>query len=147
MTPAGPDLSGLLRERAGRLRDRPCLTDLATGRALGYAELDSEVDALARGLVGLGVARGDYVNVMLPNRIEHHVVATAIHRLGAVYVAINAEFRGPSLARMLNLSGAAVLVTTAELAAEIEAVADHLDAFDHVVLVGAGPVRARPGAP
>lgn len=138
MTPAGLDLSGLLRERAARLGDRPCVTDLATGRALSYRAFDAEVDALARGLVGLGVAHATFVNVMLPNRVEHLVVAAAIHRLGAVYVAINAEFRGPSLARMLNLAAAPVLVTTPELAREVEAVADKLAPLRHVVLVGEG---------
>jgi crotonobetaine/carnitine-CoA ligase len=123
------------------------VTDLATGRSTSYAELDAEVDALARGLVGLGVAHGTFVNVMLPNRVEHLVVATAIHRLGAVYVAINAEFRGPSLARMLNLAQAGVLITTPELALEIEAVADELAPLQHVVLVGEGPIGGPTGDP
>lgn len=61
----------LLRETIGdnldrtvrRFPDRDALVDVAAGRRWTYAELAVEVDALALGLLDLGIVKGDRVGI------------------------------------------------------------------------------------
>jgi carnitine-CoA ligase len=85
--------------------------DLATDRTLTYAQLADEVARAADWLERLGVERGDRVSLVLSNRIEHVVCSYACMWIGAVHVAINAEFRGAALERSIALADARVLVT------------------------------------
>src|SRR5438128_361047 len=63
--------------------------------SLTFAELLARVDAVAGGLAGLGVSRGDTVAIMLTNRPEFHIVDLAAAMLGAtpfsIYVTYPAE--------------------------------------------------------
>jgi crotonobetaine/carnitine-CoA ligase len=101
----------LLDQQARESPGREALVDLATGRALSYAQLADQVARAADGLQRLGVDRGDYVSIVLSNRIEHVICSYACMWIGAVHAAINAEFRGAALERSLALAGARVLVT------------------------------------
>ena len=50
--------------------DGEALVEFATGRRWTYAELDDEVNALARGLIGAGIAKGDRGGIWAPNCAE-----------------------------------------------------------------------------
>ncbi|MEO6124678.1 MAG: AMP-binding protein [Ilumatobacteraceae bacterium] len=54
------------------------------GRRIDYGELDREVHRVARGLIALGVDRGDVVTIELPNWWETNVVIHAVLRIGAI---------------------------------------------------------------
>ena len=56
--------------------------------SLTWGELDARADALAGGLAGLGVARGDTVALMLGNRPEFFVADLAAMTLGATPFSI-----------------------------------------------------------
>src|SRR5690606_8368342 len=77
-------LSRLLRERAA-VHPRATALVSRSGR-LTYAELDSRVDRLARGLAGLPIRAGERVLVRLPNREEYVLTLFALLRIGAVPV-------------------------------------------------------------
>ncbi len=53
-----------------------------------YRELDRKVDAFARGLSSVGIAKGDRVAILSENRMEWAVTDLALARLGAVNVGI-----------------------------------------------------------
>ena len=140
------DLGSLLRARARRRPDDPFLTLTASGERFTYGQFDERVDGVAAALAALGVERGDHVNVMLPNCRENLLTSYALKRLGAVEVAINSQFRGPALARMLQLAGASLLITSSAYAEPLDAIADELGATTHVVVQGdaaEGPRIAR----
>ena len=63
--------------------------------SLTYAEVRDRVDALAGGLAGLGVKKGDTVALMFSNRPEFHVADLAVMTLGAtpfsLYTTLSAE--------------------------------------------------------
>ncbi len=99
-----------------------------------FAETHSQVNAVALGLVGLGVVPGARVAILMPNRLEFVLAWFAANRLGAVVVPVNTQVRGPALARVLNQTGAAVLVADPDLLESIVAIADQLAALRHVVL-------------
>ena len=50
--------------------DREALVDRSAGRRWTYAELAADVDALALGLLKMGVAKGDRVGIWAPNCAE-----------------------------------------------------------------------------
>ena len=52
----GDTIGANLEATVARFGDREALVDASTGQRLTYAELDSQVDGVARGLLGLGVA-------------------------------------------------------------------------------------------
>jgi len=56
---------------------RPALVSRHQGIRLTYAAFVAEVDRCARGLLALGVARGDRVGMWAPNRAEWAIVQYA----------------------------------------------------------------------
>ncbi len=59
---------------------REALVECATGRRWTYAELDSAVDEVARGLLALGLSPGDRVGIWSPNSAEWTIVQYARRR-------------------------------------------------------------------
>ncbi|MFV2177745.1 long-chain fatty acid--CoA ligase [Actinomadura sp. LOL_016] len=78
-----------------------------------YADLARRTAALARGLRGLGVRRGDRVGYLGPNHPAHLETLFASASLGAVFVPVNARSAAPELAHVLTDAGVSVLVHTA----------------------------------
>src|SRR2546430_14526740 len=65
--------------------------DIGSGEALPFHEWDARSNALARGLVGRGVRKGDRVSIYLPNDecLRWIVAYAAAHKAGAVAGAPN----------------------------------------------------------
>jgi crotonobetaine/carnitine-CoA ligase len=80
------------------------------GAWLTNAELDAAAGHVAGGLRELGVAKGDRVAFILPNRQEHVELFFACAKLGAVQVPINTFLKGEFLHYQLVDSGATVAV-------------------------------------
>jgi len=59
---------------------------LFEGRTLKYNKLKEHVDRLATALAGLGIAKGDRVNIFLPNCMEYIVSPWGIQKAGGVIV-------------------------------------------------------------
>ena len=78
---------------------------------LSYAALQARVDDLARALMAAGVARGDRVAVLLPNRPAWVVAALAIARIGGIVSAISTFSTTRELGWTLEHSGAVALIT------------------------------------
>src|ERR1700678_3589649 len=90
--------------------DREALVDRAVGRRWTYAELAADVDALALGLLGLGVAKGERVGIWGPNCAEWTLTQYATAKIGAILVNINPAYRTRELEFVLNQSGTRLLV-------------------------------------
>jgi acyl-CoA synthetase (AMP-forming)/AMP-acid ligase II len=82
-----------LRRTAARVPDRPALVDVLSGRCWTYAELDADVDALARALLDAGLDKGDRVGIWSPNRPEWTLLQYAAARAGLVLVTVNPAYR------------------------------------------------------
>lgn len=91
--------------------DADALVEVATGRRWTYVELDAEVDAVARGLMALGVAKGDRVGIWAPNCAEWVMLQLATAKIGAILVNINPAYRTHELAYVLKQSGIRTLVS------------------------------------
>jgi fatty-acyl-CoA synthase len=99
--------------------DREALVDRAGGsgsaRRWTYAELAAEVDALALGLLEMGIAKGDRVGIWAPNCAEWTLTQYATAKIGAILVNINPAYRARELEFVLNQSGATLLVAAEKL--------------------------------
>jgi acyl-CoA synthetase (AMP-forming)/AMP-acid ligase II len=88
---------------------------------LSYAELDAAANRAAQALASLGLAPGDRVAACLPNDVGIVVAFLAAMRLGALWVGVNRVLAPPEKAYILEDSGAALLLTSSDVARELEA--------------------------
>jgi fatty-acyl-CoA synthase len=121
--------------------DREALVDVATGRRWTYAELARDVDALARGLLDAGVAKGDRIGIWAPNCAEWVLVQYATAAVGAVLVNVNPSYRTHELAYVLEQSGLQLLFSatsfkTSDYRAMVDAVRPDARALERVVFLG-----------
>src|ERR687887_2272068 len=100
---------GSLPERAARRwGSREALA--FQGRRWTFADLHARVDAVAKGLLELGIKRGDKVALWMVNRPEWIDAMFAIMKIGAVLVPVNTRFRTEDLAYVLGQSDASSLI-------------------------------------
>ncbi|MFD4250166.1 AMP-binding protein [Amycolatopsis thermoflava] len=121
--------------------DRDALVEFASGRRWTYRELAAEVDALAAGLTGRGIGKGDRVGIWSPNCAEWTFLQYATAKIGVVLVNINPAYRSHELEFVLNQAGVKMLVAarsfkTSDYAAMIEEVRPRCAALEQVVLLG-----------
>src|SRR5256885_13518321 len=100
-----------------------------------FAEFRARSNQLARVFAGLGVARGDRVGIVLPQRPETAVAHLAAYKLGAVALPLSTLFGPDALEYRLQDAGATVVVTDGENLERVLAVAKGLPALVAVVCV------------
>ncbi len=104
-------LHDLIFERAARQGEKEALV---AGRVrLGYGDLASAVDTLARGLNAHGLERGDRVAIYLDKRPETVIAIFATAAAGGIFVPVNPVLKAPQVAHILKDSGARFLVSSA----------------------------------
>ena len=85
--PASVTIPALLDEQAQRFGEREAV--VAGAQRLTYAALRSAVRRTAKGLMALGVTRGDHVAILMGNRVEWLLSFLAIQQLGATAAGLN----------------------------------------------------------
>jgi fatty-acyl-CoA synthase len=90
--------------------DRPALVVSHQQIAWTYAELASQVEIFACGLLKLRLVRGDRIGVWAPNRAEWTVTQYAAAKLGLVLVNLNPAYRISEIEFALNKAGCKALV-------------------------------------
>ncbi|MEU8887703.1 AMP-binding protein [Streptomyces sp. NPDC048442] len=108
----GDTIGDNLRRAVDTYPEREALVDMGSGRRWTYAQLGTDVDELARGLLAMGVAKGDRVGIWAVNCPEWVLVQYATARIGAIMVNINPAYRAHELAYVLQQAGVAVLVAS-----------------------------------
>ena len=79
-----------------------------------FSEYKSRIDALAAGLVSLGVEPGDRVGIWSPNRVEWCLTQFATAKIGAIMVCINPAYRPYELEYALNKVKCKTVITAAQ---------------------------------
>jgi fatty-acyl-CoA synthase len=106
------DTIGQAFDRAVRAHaDRPALVVPPQDVDWTYRELAARVDAMAAGLLALGLEPGERVGIWAPNCAEWTVTQFATAKCGLVLVTINPAYRLNELEFALNKVGCAALVT------------------------------------
>ncbi len=107
-----------IREWAGR---RPSGTALSYyGRDMTYGELNETIDKFARGLISLGLNKGDRVALFMQNCPQFVISFFGTHRAGGVVVPLNPMFKQAELEYQINDAGAETLVALDDLYPEAE---------------------------
>ncbi len=117
--------------------DREALVECASSRRWTWTELDRDVDALARGLIGAGIEKGDRVGIWGPNSAEWTIVQLATAKVGAILVNVNPSYRTHELSYVVGQSGMRMLVSatsfrTSDYRAMIEEAASQNTALERV---------------
>ncbi|GHG14833.1 MULTISPECIES: AMP-binding protein [Amycolatopsis] len=105
-----PGVGGLLTRAAATWPEHPAVLETGTGRGLTYREADAAAQAQARRLADAGVAPGDRVGLRLPTSVDFVVAFFGALRAGAVVVPLSPQVPGPELGKLLEHSGAKVVV-------------------------------------
>jgi len=107
----GVTVGQLIDKTAARWPERRALIVRHQGIRWTWRELRQEVDALAVGLIALGLEPGDRVGIWAPNVAEWVVVQFATAKAGLILVNINPGYRVPELEYALNKVGCTALFT------------------------------------
>ncbi|MAM61551.1 AMP-binding protein [Maritimibacter sp. UBA3975] len=107
-------LGDMLDQQAIAFADRTAVTVDENGGAKStswtYAELKKQADIVGRGLMGLGIERGDHVAVMAQNCAEWILLEYALAKTGAVLVTVNPALLQNEVDYLLTQSRAKALV-------------------------------------
>ncbi|MDP9332866.1 MAG: AMP-binding protein [Actinomycetota bacterium] len=138
---SGETIGDCLADTARRFPDGLALVDRARGVRLTWRELFDQTDALALGLLGIGIDNGDRVGIWSPTCVEWTLLQLAAARVGAILVNVNPSYRPAELSYALRQSGVRVLVTAPRFktSAYLEMVANvrgELPALERVVVIG-----------
>ncbi|HRI67248.1 MAG TPA: AMP-binding protein [Polyangium sp.] len=105
----GETIGENLQRTATRHGSREALVVRSQNVRMTYAELWDATTNLARGLMALGVERGDRVGIWSPNRFEWVVLQYATARIGAILVNLNPAYKTAEIEYALRQSGISVL--------------------------------------
>ncbi|KAJ8462955.1 hypothetical protein ONZ51_g10570 [Trametes cubensis] len=97
----------IARQEQPRPHGGPLSRNLGDARHLAwdFEEFDRHIEALARGLLDLGVKKGDRVGVIMGNNSAYACLQWACASIGAILVTLNPAYRLPELVNTLNLVG------------------------------------------
>jgi fatty-acyl-CoA synthase len=139
---AGDTIGRALARTAEAAPDALALVSRHQDVHLTYGELAAQVADVARGLLALGIARGDRVGIWSPTNLEWTLLQFASARVGAILVNVNPAYRVSELAYAVRHSGIRLLVAAeafrdADYLAMVAEVRGELPALERVVTIGA----------
>ncbi len=106
--------------------------------SLTYAQVMERVEALAAGLHGLGVRRGDTVGIMLVNRPGFHLFDAAAMMLGACPFSLYNTSPPEQIGYVMGDAGNRVVVCERQFLDVVRAAADHGAAIETIVCIDGG---------
>jgi fatty-acyl-CoA synthase len=123
----GDTVGDALARSAQRVPENEALVSVHQGVRLTYAEFAREVERIARGLLALGVDKGDRVGIWAPNCVEWAILQFASARVGAILVNINPAYRAGEFEFAMAHSNVRLLVMAANFKSS-----DYLDMLHSV---------------
>ena len=111
-TPTGfkTTIGDLLDRQAEQFGDNDALIHVDWDVRYTYREFRAECDRVARGLMALGINKGDHVGIWATNYPEWVVAQFATAKIGAVLVTVNPAYRTHELEYLLQQSDVAALI-------------------------------------
>ena len=105
-------IGDILDIQTQRFAEREALVHAAIGDRFNYREFHAEVERVARGLLSIGIAKGQHVGIWATNYTEWVLAQFATAKIGAVLVTVNPAYRTSELAYVLEQAqiGALILI-------------------------------------
>ncbi len=100
----------LVDEIAAENPENDALVYVDRGLRLNYREFREECRAVARGLMSLGIRKGDHIGIWATNVPEWAILQFASARIGAVLITINTQYRPFELEYILRQSDTKLLI-------------------------------------
>lgn len=124
--------------------DRAALVSRHQGVRQSWRQFGDSVEQVARGLLALGIDKGDRVGIWSPNCVEWTHLQFAAARVGAILVNVNPAYRPAELAYAMRHSGVRLLVTahaykTSDYLGMLASVRTELPALERVITIGSDP--------
>ena len=108
-------IGDLLDSQAERFGEREALVHVETGTRFTYRECKDECDRVARGLMALGIEKGQHVGIWVTNYSEWVAAQFATAKIGAVLVTVDPAYRPHELEYVLKQSEADALLPIGQL--------------------------------
>ena len=137
----GETIGENLARTAARLPDQDALVVPFQDVRLTYRQLDAAVDDVAKGLLSLGLAKGERIGIWSPNNAEWVLLQYASARIGSILVNLNPAYRTHEVAYALQQSGCRMLAAATEFkgssyVAMVDEVRPQLPALETVIWIG-----------
>jgi fatty-acyl-CoA synthase len=129
-------LPAMIEELGGAFGDAPAL--ISDRESLTYRELAARANRYARWAIELGVARGDTICLMMPNRPEYLAIWLGVTRIGGIVSLLNTSLAGAALAHCINIVAPKHIIVAAELIGAIEGACPRLAIQPRIWVHGAG---------
>ncbi len=129
-----PNCTTFLDANAHNAR-KPALIVPSRNESYTYADLLDRVTRIGRGLIDLGIERGDRVCIYLESSPEYLISYLALWRIGAVAVPTNRVYREDEVLYAVCDAGAAAVITDVEGAALVGRIRDKAQTLRHVIAV------------
>ncbi len=128
----------LLQRNASSFGDKPAYREKEYGiwQSWSWAETEKEVEALALGLINLGVNEGDFIAIAGRNRPYFYWSMVAAQSVGAVPVPVYQDSAAEEMAYVLDHCGARfAIVEDQEQVDKIIDIQERLHQFEHMIYV------------
>jgi len=102
-------VGGLLDQMAHRYPDNDALVYVERGLRYSYREFNDVCRKVAKGLISLGVKKGDHLSIWANNVAEWVILQFASAKIGAILVTINTSYRSAELEYILKQSDSSML--------------------------------------
>jgi fatty-acyl-CoA synthase len=124
----------VVEELADKFGDAPAL--LSDRERFSYRELGARSNRYARWALAQGIAKGDAVCLLMPNRPEYLAVWLGVTRIGGVVALLKTNLTGPSLAHCINVVTPLHIIVDAELLPALQSAQPHMTSAAKVWLHG-----------
>jgi fatty-acyl-CoA synthase len=103
-------IGDMLDDNARDFADNECLVSVHQNIRMTYKEFNKEVNTIAKGLMALGIKKGDKVAIWSTNNAEWVLTQFATAKIGAILVSINPAYRTSELEYALKQSEVGTLI-------------------------------------
>ena len=110
----------VVAELADAQGDAPALIAVGGGESLTYRALIARAKRYAHWALDQGLAKGETVCLMMPNRPEYLAIWLGLTNAGVVVALINTELRGHSLAHCIDIVSPKHVIVAAECVAQFQ---------------------------
>jgi fatty-acyl-CoA synthase len=132
----------LADELAVRYGDRVAL--ISDRETFSYREWNARANRYARWARLHGLAKGDVVALLMPNRPEYLSIWLGLARAGVITALVNTNVSGASLAHSVNIAAATALIVDASLAPQLASARSQLNR-PLLLLAHGAPEAGQPG--
>lgn len=102
----------MLKQCAEKFGDRPALINPLKGERYSWGEFLKATGLIARGLIAMGVKKGDHISIWATNYTQWVLIQFATARIGAVLVTVNTNYKKFELEYLLRQSDSKMLIMT-----------------------------------